>query len=337
MSKILEAIKTALVDGKATANLKEAATLTGGGSGIGGTVQPDSVFAALRHANPMRQGARQILTNGSDALFVAKVGNAADQANPFGYTFTPNAGTPSTASAIWQLPMRAITAQLPIRTSALADIGGLEETLVSDLALEFSAIEGQSCVSNNDQAGSVTTTSGGTSGLRGLNFYPSAASAAFGSSGSAITNGLHSIATVTQAGAAIAYDDLVSLASALPAVYWNMPSTAWMIHPTTISAIRKLKSTGGAPFFFEAGDGDGGALAFMFGLPVVPNPYLDLQGSTKFPVYLACWDSFMTIVDSEEMTIQRFDQTQPGFLTLFAEKRVATSVRDVFAGARLTF
>jgi hypothetical protein len=35
------------------------------------------------------------------------------------------------------------------------------------------------------------------------------------------------------------------------------------------------------------------------------------------------------------MVIKRYDQTAPGFITLFAEKRVVSSIRDVFAGVRL--
>jgi hypothetical protein len=35
------------------------------------------------------------------------------------------------------------------------------------------------------------------------------------------------------------------------------------------------------------------------------------------------------------MSLQRFDQTSPGFIYLFAEKRVCSTIRDVFAGVRL--
>jgi HK97 family phage major capsid protein len=56
--------------------------------------------------------------------------------------------------------------------------------------------------------------------------------------------------------------------------------------------------------------------------------------STDFPIYLANWDRFLTIADVEEMEIQVYEQTAPGFLTLYAEKRLATTVRDPFAGVR---
>lgn len=338
MSLILEAVKKALVEGEATVNLKEASSLTGSGSDVGGKTAFDDAFASLRYANPLRQGSRCIVDPDKSAVqFVAKVGNAANQTNPWGYTFTPDSGTPNTATSIWQIPMRVVSAQLPVRSAVLDDINAIDEAIVKDLGLEFSQIEAQSMVSNNDQSGTTTTSTGGIDGLRGLNSYPGDTTASFGSSGTAITNGLHTIKTVTQAGAAIAYDDIANLASALPAQYWPLPGTAWHIHPTTIASIRKLKGTsGGAPFFLEVGDDDGGAVAYMFGFPVVPNPYMDLVGPGKFPIYLACWDCFLTIADGEEMTIKRFDQTAPGFVTLFAEKRVVSTVRDVFAGVRLT-
>jgi HK97 family phage major capsid protein len=70
----------------------------------------------------------------------------------------------------------------------------------------------------------------------------------------------------------------------------------------------------------------------MFGFPVIPNPYL----SSAFPIYLANWPRFLTIGDTEQMSIQMMDQTTPGFVTLYAEKRVVSSVRDPFAGVRMS-
>jgi hypothetical protein len=36
------------------------------------------------------------------------------------------------------------------------------------------------------------------------------------------------------------------------------------------------------------------------------------------------------------MSIDMYEQTQAGFITLFAEKRLCSTIRDVFAGVRLT-
>ena len=334
---ILESVKQALREGKATVNLNEASALTGSGSGVGGRVIYDDSFASLRYANPLRIGSREIMTAGSDEAFVVKTGNAANQTNPWGYAVNTNNGTPNTATSFWQLPVRAITAVLPIRSAVLSDIDSLDSTVVTDLALEFSAIEAQSMISNNDQSGTSTTTTGGTDGLRGLNSYPSGSTASFGTNGSGITNGLHTVATVEQAGASIAYNDIVALQNALPAQYWNLPSTAWQMHPSTIMALRELKDSGGLPLFLDIGEKEGYSIGNIFGHPVIPNPYMDQIGSGNFPIYLAAWERFVTIADVEEMSIQRLDQTQPGFINIYAEKRVCSTIRDVFAGVRLTY
>lgn len=337
-SAILDGIKEALLNGQATVNLREASALTGSGSGVGGRVIYDDAFASLRYANPFRQVSRQITTIGSDQAFVVKTGNSSDTTNPWGYGINTDEGSPNQATSFWQLPIRCVNAVLPVRTAILSDIDNLEETLAMDLALEFSQNEANSMMFNNDQAGSTTTSYGGTSGLRGLNSYPGSTSAAsFGSNGSAITNGIHTVLQVQQAGAsAVTYDDLANLMAALPAQYLYQPGTCWMMHPTTIGAIRKLKgSTGGAPMFVEAGDDDGGAVVYIFGHRVIPNPYMDIAGVGKYPVYLANFERFVTIADNNQMSIKRFDQTAPGFVYMFAEKRMCSTILDVFAGVRL--
>lgn len=336
---ILEAVKTALHEGKATVNLNEASALTGSGSGVGGRVIYDDAFAALRYANPLRAGARVIQTIGSDEAFVVKTGNASliqsGSDNPWGYGIQTNVG--NDATKFWQLPVRCINAVVPVRTAVLDDINNLDETIAMDFALEFSQQEALSMMFNNDQSGSTTVNYGATSGLRGLNSYTgSTSAAAFGTSGSAITNGIHTVLQVAQASnSAVAYDDLASLMGALPAQYLFKPTTAWVMHPTTISALRKLKASSSANNFLEVGDDDGGAVIYIFGHRVIPNPYMDVTGAGKYPVYLAEWDRFFTIADREEMTIQRLDQTAPGFINFFGQKRVVSTIRDVFAGVRL--
>ena len=334
---ILTGIKQTLETGdKVKIDLREASAITGSGDGVGGRTFFDNAFAALRFANPIREMSRVLPASGSSVQFVAKTGNAANQTNPFGYTFTPDSGTPNTDTSIWQLPTRVISAQLPIRTAVMSDVNYLNETLVEDLMLEFAAIEGASMVLNNDQSGSTTTTTGGTSGLRGLNMYTSAASSAYGSSGTAITNGIHSIATFTQAAAAVSYSDITDMVRLFPSQYWNLPGTAWMMHPQTIHELRNLgPATAAIRAFAEVGDKDGGAVVNIFGFPVIPNSNIQTTGAGKFNIYLANWPRFVTIADVEEMTIQAMEQTAPGFITLWAEKRLVSTVRDPFAGIRL--
>ncbi len=331
--KILNGIKQALTEqAPVTIDLSEASALTGSGSGIGGRVVFDDAFAALRLANPLRLAAREIPANGSDMQFVAKTGNATNQTNPWGYTFTPNSGTPDTNTSIWQLPVRVITAQLPIRTAVLSDVNALQPTIVDDLALEFAQQEGLSMVRNNDQSGTTTTTTGGESGLRGLGMYASGASSAYGTSGTGMTNGIHTIATVSLGGSAITYNKVVDAVNALPAQYWSLPGTMWQMTPTMIQTLRQLKDSQGLPLFLEIGEKDGFAVGHVFGFPVVANPYL----TTAFPISLGNWPRFLTIGDNAGMTIQGFEQTAPGFITMFAEKRVVSSVRDPFAGVRVS-
>ena len=335
--RILSGIKQTLETGdQVKIDLREASAITGSGDGVGGRTFFDNAFAALRFANPIREMSRVIPASGSSVQFVAKTGNAANSTNPFGYTFTPNSGSPDVNTSIWQLPTRVITAQLPVRSAVMSDVNYLNETLVEDLMLEFASIEGASMVLNNDQAGSTTTINGGTSGLRGLNMYTSAAASAFGTSGTAITNGIHSIATYTQASAAVAYADITNMVRLFPAQYWNLPGTAWMMHPQTIHELRNL-GPGSAAIreFAEVGSDEGGAVKNIFGFPVIANPNIQTTGAGKFNIYLANWPRFVTIADVEEMTIQAMEQSSPGFITLYAEKRLVSTVRDPFAGIRL--
>lgn len=340
---VLEAVKEAIIDGKAKVNLKEASALTGSGSGVGGRVIYDDAFAALRYGNPLRMaGSRVITTIGSDEAFVVNTGNVTDiqvsSNNPWGYPLNNNNATTGEDVQFWQIPVRVLNASAPVRTAVLSDVNYLEETILADIALQFAQQEALSMMLNNDQSGSTTVNYGGTAGLRGLNSYAgSTSAAAFGTNGSAITNGLHTVLQVALATAtAVTYDDLANLQAALPPQYLYKPTTCWMMHPSTISALRKQKgSTGGAPLLVETGDDDGGAALYIFGHKVIANPYMQTAASGNFPVYLAEWERFLTIADREEMNIQRMDQYAPGFITLYAEKRVVSSVRDVFAGVRL--
>ena len=338
--RILSGIKQTLETGdQVKIDLREQSAITGSGLNVGGRTHFDEVFAALRYANPFRQGARNIKVPGNSAVqFVAKTGNAANSTNPWGYTINPNSGSPNINTSIWQLPTRVISAQLPVRTAVLTDVNGLENELIEDLMMEFAQLEGASCGLNNDQAGTTTTSTGGTDGLRGLNSYPGAAgaAAAFGTSGTAITNGLHTLRTVGFNNTGGMEAELLSeMANALPAQYWSMPGTAWMMHPTAIQILRDYAHGGGGYSFIEVGGDDAGSLVHVYGFRVIPNPYLDPVGTVGAkPIYLANWPRFMTIADVEEMTIQAFEQTAPGFTTMYAEKRMVSTVRDVFAGVR---
>ena len=338
--------------GQYDAYMKEAAGLTASGDGQGGRTGYDPVFVALRLANPMRGMSRTVATDGSSYQFRVKTGNAGAQ---WGYAIQNNGGATTENTSIWQLVLKDINVQFPIRTAALDDIDGLEANIVDDMLMEFAQSEAQSMIANNDQSGTGTSvTTGGADGLRGLNQYPGAnatyaggttSAAAFGTSGTGSTTGLHSLATYDQltsnvntVGAnAIVYKDVINTIYALPQQYWT-PATRFMINPILAQAIRGLQDTNGRPIFnsMESLNPDG-IIGQLLGFDVVMNKYLDApsQAATaaagtvsKYPMYFGDWTRGHTIIDRLNMIMRRYDQTLPGYITFFGEKRLATSVRD---------
>lgn len=340
------------------AYVAEASALTGGGDGKGGRTAYDPVFVALRLANPLRGVSRTVATDGSSYQFRVKTGNAGAQ---WGYDIQNN-GTPTTENtSIWQIVLKDINVQFPIRTAALDDIDGLEANVVDDMLAEFAQSEALSMIQNNDQTGTgSTSTYGGADGLRGLDQYPGANSsyaggttstAAFGSSGTGSTSGLHSLATYDQlttnantVGANnITYTDVINFIYALPQQYWTS-SAKFVISPILLNAIRALKDDNGAPIFNRnEGLSVDGIVGNLLGFDVVVNKYLDTPSQTTtgsagtnslYPMYFADWSRFHTIIDRLNMVMRRYDQTLPGYITFFGEKRLATSVRDPNAGVR---
>lgn len=210
-------------------------------------------------------------------------------------------------------------------------------------------------VLNNDQVGSTTTAYGATNGLRGLNSYAGAAgsynpgqitTAAFGTSGYATSDGLSSIATYDQTvtngyGAAnnVKYIDLIQFIHSLPQQYWNAGNT-FMIHPLMLAGIRGLTDDNGTPVFERMSpliyDGIVGKL---LGFNVVVNTYMDspvaVGGSagtlSQFPMYFGDFSRGHTIVDRLSMVLRRYEQTLPGFITFYGEKRLCSSVVDPFS------
>ncbi|CAB4121565.1 major_cap_HK97, phage major capsid protein, HK97 family [uncultured Caudovirales phage] len=340
------------------AYIAEASALTGGGDGKGGRTAYDPTFVALRLMNPMRGVSRTVATDGSSYQFRLKTGNVGAA---WGYTIQNNGSTTTEDTSIWQLVLQDLNVQFPIRTAALDDIDGLEANVVDDMLAEFSQSEALSMIQNNDQAAqSGTNPYGGTNGLRGLDQYAGAngtyaggtsSVAAFGTSGTGSTSGLHSLATYDQltsnvntVGAnAITYKDVINTMYALPQQYWTA-NARWMVNPILAQAIRGLQDTNGRPIFnsVESLNPDG-IIGQMLGFDVVMNKYLDnpSQSTTGsagtnslYPMYFADWSRFHTIIDRLNMVMRRYDQTLPGYITFFGEKRLATSVRDPNAGVR---
>ena len=338
------------------AYMTEASALTGSGNNQGGRTAYDPVFVALRLANPLRGVSRTVATDGSSYQFRVKTGNAGAA---WGYAIQNNGAATTEDTSIWQLVLQDLNVQFPIRTAALDDIDGLEANVVDDMLAEFAQAEALSMIQNNDQ-GSTSLPYGGSNGLRGLDQYAGAnatytggttTTAAFGSSGTGSTSGLHSLATYDQlttngntVGAAnITFKDVVNFVYALPQQYWT-ESAKFVINPVLLSQIRGLVDTNGTPIFERMSPLEtNGIVGRLLGFDVVVNKYLDTPSQTTtgsagtnslYPMYFADWSRFHTIVDRLNMVMRRYDQTLPGYITFFGEKRLATSVRDPNAGVR---
>jgi HK97 family phage major capsid protein len=334
------------------AYLKEASALTGGGDGKGGRTGYDPTFTALRLMNPMRGMSRTVATDGSSYQFRVRTGNPGEA---WGYAIQNNGAATTEDTSIWQLVLQDLNVQFPIRTAALDDIDGLEAVVVDDMLASFAQSEALSMIQNNDQAAqSVSNPYGGTNGLRGLDQYAGSNAtytggtstvAAFGTSGTGSTSGLHSLATYDQitsnantVGAnAIQYKDVINLIYALPQQYWTT-NAKFMVNPILAQAIRGLQDTNGRPIFnsVESLNPDG-IIGQLLGFDVVMNKYCDAPSQSTtgaagtnslYPMYFGDWSRGHTIIDRLNMVMRRYDQTLPGFITFFGEKRLATSVRD---------
>ena len=332
------------------AYMREASALTGSGNNQGGRTAYDPVFAALRLANPLRGVSRTVATDGSSYQFRVKTGNAGAA---WGYAIQNNGAATTEDTTIWQLVLQDLNVQFPIRTAALDDIDGLEANVVDDMLMEFSQAEALSMIQNNDQ-GATTLPYGGSNGLRGLDQYAGAnatytggtcTTAAFGSSGTGSTSGLHSLATYDQlttngntVGAAnITYKDVINFIYNLPQQYWTS-NAKFLINPILLSQIRGLVDSNGTPIFERMSPLEtDGIVGRLLGFDVVVNKYLDTPSQTTtgsagtsslYPMYFGDWSRGHTIIDRLNMVMRRYDQTAPGYITFFGEKRLATSVRD---------
>jgi predicted phage gp36 major capsid-like protein len=326
--------------------MKEASALTGSGAGIGGRTAYDPVFVALRLANPLRGVGRNVTTDGATYQFRAKTG---DSGASWGYPLNNNGSATTESTNIWQLTLQDLNVAFPVRTAALDDIDGLEANLVQDMMVEFSQAEALSMVQNNDQ-GATSLAYGGSNGLRGLNQYGGANSsytggltstAAFGTSGTGSSSGLHSLATydqLTTNGNTIAnnvtYKDVVNFIYALPQQYWT-ESAKFVISPLMLAAIRGLTDSNGRPIYVDGLARTDGIVGSLLGFDVVVNKYLDVPSiastaSTQslYPMYFGDWNRGFAIVDRLNMILRRYDQTLPGSITFFGEKRLCSSVVD---------
>jgi HK97 family phage major capsid protein len=320
----------------------------GSGYNVGGRTGYDPVFVALRQTNPLRGVSRTVSTDGSAYQLRQKTGNAGAQ---WGYAIQNNGGPTTQDTLIWQMILRDLNCQFPVRTATLDDIDGLESNIVSDMLAEFSQVEAQSMILNDDQTDSPDTY-GGTNGLRGLNQYAFTSTYAggtvhpviLGSSGVATTNGLSQIATYDQKttnGTSattnnVTYADVINLIYSLPNQYWT-DAAAFLINPIELQAIRGLVDDNGRPIYVDGLARTDGIVGQLLGFDVVVNKYCDtpnyagVDKPNLYPIFFGDWARGHVIIDRLNMVMRRYDQTAPGFITFYGEKRVASSIHDANA------
>lgn len=322
----------------------------GSGYNVGGRTGYDPVFTALRQTNPLRGVSRNVSTDGSAYQLRQKVGNAGSS---WGYAIQNNGSATTQDTLIWQLILKDLNCAFPVRTATLDDIDGLESNIVQDMMAEFSQSEGRSMIQNNDQTDSAPyDVTGGSNGLRGLNQYGYTGGFAggtvhpvvYGSTGVATSNGLSQIATYDQlvtngsstSANNVTYQDVINLIYSLPTQYWN-PSTAFLISPIQLQAIRGLVDDNGRPIYVDGLARPDGIVGQMLGFDVVVNQFCDtpnyagVNKADLYPMYFGDWNRGHVIIDRLNMILRRYEQTQVGFITFYGEKRVASSIHDANA------
>lgn len=329
-------------EAQAQAFLNEASALTGSGLNVGGRRDYDVFFRQLRQANPLRGLSRTIATTGSEIENRVKTGNAGVT---WGYPVQNNGAATTEATAVWRETLQDLNAQFPVRTAFLDDADGAESMIVTDMLAEFAQVEGRNMIQTIANGPHALKSYVGTS-------QGNANGASVVASLDLSTAGNHTISTqnaATVAGGAVGTffavttNDLVNTMHLVPNQYWTSNMT-WMISPTFLGQIRNLKDSQGAPIFDRMNTLTAeGYIGTLLGYPVVVNQFLDSAVSTGagtntyVPLYFGDFQTGHNIVDRMNMVLHKYDQTQPGFLTFYGEKRVTGYVRDPAALAALRY
>jgi len=108
-----------------------------------------------------------------------------------------------------------------------------------------------------------------------------------------------------------------------------------------LAGIRGLTDLQGRPIYVDGLSREDGIVGTLLGFDVVVNKYLDVPfldtaagTDSLYPMYFGDWDRCHAIVDRLNMVLRRYDQTLPGSITFYGEKRLCTSVVNPFALVR---
>ena len=138
----------------------------------------------------------------------------------------------------------------------------------------------------------------------------------------------------------VQYKDIVNFIYNLPQQYWT-PSAKFVVNPLMLAAIRGLVDNNGRPIYIDGLARNDGIVGTLLGFDVVVNKYVSNPlitttpspsvNTNAYPMYFGDWSRGHTIVDRLNMILRRYDQTLPGYITFFGEKRLASSVVDPFS------
>lgn len=139
--------------------------------------------------------------------------------------------------------------------------------------------------------------------------------------------------TNAQAGAHLAYSDVVAAFHALPVQYRQKKKCAWLMNDTAIKAIRSMVDTEGRPIYSE-GFGQGfqtpGGLPSLFGYPVYIQQDIPSNlgaGTDATEVYFGAWEYY--VIGEREQVFSEVS-TEEG--TSFAQHRAAVKVGERIDG-----
>lgn len=169
-------------------------------------------------------------------------------------------------------------------------------------------------------------TGDGVNKARGFTTYPLAATADAARAWATLEK-LHAGST-----SAISIDNLIDLLGKLAPRYRKR--AAWVYHPDTETALRKLKDATTGTYYW-APSVAAGTPPTMLGLPCFPDVNMPTIASGAAAVGVADWQKFYGIIDVGRMMFLRDPYTAKGKTLFYVEKRVGGGVIDFNAGKLL--
>lgn len=128
---------------------------------------------------------------------------------------------------------------------------------------------------------------------------------------------------------AISIDNLIDLRGKLGPRYRK--SAAWVWHPDTSTALRKLKASTSGDYYWQPASA-AGQPDTMLGLPVFEDVNMPTIASAAPVVALADWRKFYCVVDVGQPIMIRDQVTSKGKTLFYSEKRLNGGVLDFNAG-----